>query len=254
MTAQFGLSTRPAPAPTSADIGLVVALPIEVGPFLSKLKNTRKYTGRQFSIIEGELAGQVIAVCIAGMGRQASARGTRLLIEGHHPRWIISVGFAGALDPRLKRNDVIMPSEVLDRQGSRFTIDLNVPSGGTLRTGRLVTVDAVVRLAHEKAALRQRFSADLVDMETCAVASLCAERSQRFLSVRIISDVADVDLPAEITTIIASSGSYQIGAALGALWRRPSILGELLELRQRALESAAKLAEFLEGILPQLGP
>lgn len=252
MTSQFGMSTRVAPSPTSADIGLIVALPIEVGPLLASLTNVRKFSANRFSVVEGELAGKVVAVSVVGMGRKAAARGARLLIEGHHPRWIVSAGFAGGLDPSLQRNDLIMASEVIDLDGGRFTIDVNVPTDGTLRIGRLITVDAIVRLASAKAKLRQDYQADFVDMETSAIASLCAERAQRFLSVRIISDTAEIDLPAEIATIVASSGSYQVGAALSALWKRPSVLGELLSLRQQAVDSATKLSEFLKGALAQL--
>ncbi len=253
MNSQFGLTTRPAPSPTSADIGLIVAMPIEVGPLLAKLESVRKFSANQFSVIEGELAGKVVAVTMAGMGRNSAARATRLLIDGHHPRWIVSAGFAGALDPGYQRNEIVMVSEVIDREGSRFSIDVNVPAGGAIRTGRLLTVDAIVRTAVEKAQLRKEYQAHLVDMETSAVARLCSERFQRFLSVRIISDAADMDLPSEILAIVGSSGSYRIGAALGALWRRPSVLGELLSLRQQALDSAERLSAFLEGALTQLG-
>ena len=43
-----------------------------------------------------------------------AAAGAELLIAGHRPRWIISAGFAGGLDPALARNDLVLPHEVID--------------------------------------------------------------------------------------------------------------------------------------------
>src|SRR5437868_2254728 len=88
-----------APPPTPADIGLVAALPMEVAPLLARLKGPRKYFSERHTIIEGELAGKLVAAIVAGPGRAAARRGTNLLLAGHRPRWVISAGYGGALDP-----------------------------------------------------------------------------------------------------------------------------------------------------------
>src|SRR5690348_8598210 len=82
-----------APAPVPVDVGIVAALPIEVGFLLDRLEKVRKYTGAGHSIVEGECAGKLVALLIAGLGREAARKGARLLIEGHRPRWIVSAGF-----------------------------------------------------------------------------------------------------------------------------------------------------------------
>ena len=245
--------TQPAPAPVSADIGIVAALGIEVAPLLAKLTRVRKYSGAKFSVVEGELAGKVVAVVLAGAGRARAQRGAEVLLAGHRPRWLISAGFAGALNPRFHRNDLVLASEVVNLEGSRFAIDLAVPDSPGLHSGRLLTVDEIVRTAAEKADLRQTHAADLVDMETSSVAALCAERGVRFLSVRVISDEATTDLPPEVLAILGRSGGLRLGAALGAVWKRPSSVKDLLALRTTALEAAETLATFLLEALPRLG-
>ena len=114
----------------------------------------------------------------------------------------------------------MLPSEVLDAEGRRYSIGVAVPddpnepkSGPRLRSGKLLTVDMIVRTAVEKAALRERYSADVVDMETSAVAGICSERGVRFLSIRVISDVAGEDLPKEVVALMSKSGSYLVGSA-----------------------------------------
>jgi adenosylhomocysteine nucleosidase len=124
--------------------------------------------------------------------------------------------------------------------------------GSRIRSGRLLTVDRIVRTAAEKAELRRRFEADLVDMETSGVAALCSERSVRFLSIRVISDEAQVDLPREVVALLTRSGSYRIGAALRALWHRPSSLKDFWALHEHAQEAADRLAQFVVAALERL--
>ena len=52
-------------------------------------------------VIEGEYCGKIVAVAVGGMGRAAARRAADVLIAGHRPRWLISAGFAGALESRL---------------------------------------------------------------------------------------------------------------------------------------------------------
>ncbi|HEV3165599.1 MAG TPA: nucleoside phosphorylase [Isosphaeraceae bacterium] len=245
----------PLPPPVPADIGVVAALPIEVGHLLDRLANVRKYTGPRHKVIEGECSGKLIALIIGGPGRNAARRATQLLLDGHRPNVLLSAGFAGALDPDLKRNDIVFASEVIDLEGSRWPIEVPVAADATpsqFRAGRLLTVDQIVRTAAEKAELRVRFEADLVDMESAAVAAVCSERRLRFQSIRVISDEAHTDLPPEILSILGRSGGYRIGAAIGAVWRRPSSFKDLWALREHAEEAADRLAQVVVGILTRL--
>lgn len=244
-----------APAPAPADIGVVAATPIEVAPLLARFSDVRKYAGPKFTVIEGVCAGKLVALVLTGMGRARAQRGAEVLLAGHRPRWIISAGFGGALDPSLKRNDVVLAREVVNLEGRTFAIDLAIPPGAEgqgLKTGRLVTVNEIVRKASDKAELRAKTGADVVDMETSSVAALCEERGVKFLSVRAISDEAGVDLPPEILAIVGPTGGVRIGATIGALWKRPSSVKDLLGLRQHATEAAERLAAFLIGTFPRL--
>ena len=117
-----------APAPLPADVGIVAALPIEVGFLTDRLQNVRKYAGAGHSIIEGECAGKLVALIVAGAGRESARRGTELLLAGHQPRWVLSVGFGGALNPSYSRNQIVLATEVLDKHGKCFAIDVTVPA------------------------------------------------------------------------------------------------------------------------------
>jgi adenosylhomocysteine nucleosidase len=229
---------------------------MEVGFLLDRLTRVRKYAGPRHAVVEGECGGKVIAVIVAGMGRENIRRGAQLLLDGHRPRWVVSAGFAGALNPEYARLDIALADEVLDLDGRRLRIDVTIPpeaTGRPIRTGRLLTVDHIIRTAAEKAELRRRYDADLVDMETAAVAALCAERGVRFLSIRVVSDEAGIDLPPEVASLMTRSGSYRVGAALRAIWNRPSSIKDFWALHEQAQEAADRLASFTAGALARLG-
>jgi adenosylhomocysteine nucleosidase len=251
----MGGSGVAASPPVPADIGVVAALPIEIGPLLRKFREVRRYSNERQTIAEGELAGKLVVLLVAGPGRKAAAKGARLLLAGHRPRWMISAGFGGALDPTLKRNDVLFATDVVDAGGSRWQIDVGLPHEAARRrivSGRLLTVDRIVRTAAEKAELRTVHAADAVDMETSAVAAVCAERGVRFLSLRVVTDEAGADLPPEIMTILGRSGGYRVGATLGAVWKRPASVRDLWALREHAVAAAKRLAAVVTGVIAQL--
>ncbi|MBV8487200.1 MAG: hypothetical protein JO161_02860, partial [Planctomycetaceae bacterium] len=162
----------------------------------------------------------------------------------------------GALDPSLARNDLVVPGEVADLTGEVIVLDRSVFTVPPfVRTGgRLLSVDRVITRAAEKAELRRARGADLIDMETSAVAMLARERSLRFLSLRVISDDATVELPSEVASLLSHSGSYRLGMVLRAIWRRPGAIGDFWTLHAQALEASDRLATCLNRLLEVLPP
>jgi adenosylhomocysteine nucleosidase len=252
-----------APAPDPADVGIVAALPMEMAPLVLRLKATRKFAGPKWTVVEGELDGRVIATLVTGMGIERARRGAEILMAGHRPRWLLSIGFAGALDPSLARNDVILGNQHLDGTepggpAIENPLTLEHPTSGSSKPGHrvlagsIVTVDRVLRTAVEKAELHAKTGARAVEMECYGLAQLCAERGVRFLTVRVISDDANGDLPPEILTIVGPTGSFRLGAAVGAVWRRPSSVKDLWALREHANEAADRLGAVLADLVPLL--
>ena len=245
-----------APAPVPADVGIVAAMPMEVSDFINGLKKVWKYQSVAVPVIEGEHAGKIIAVAVAGMGQAAARRAADVLIAGHRPRWLISAGFAGALNPAYARNDLIVAREVIDQGGSSFLVDSPPEMGASVRhaKGRLITVDRVVMRAADKAEMHRLHQADLVDMESLAVAAVCHEKPVRFLSIRVISDDAHHDLPHEVASIMNPSGVYRVGATLRSVWRRPSSVKDFWRLYEHSIEAADRLSKFIIRCVDDLPP
>jgi adenosylhomocysteine nucleosidase len=96
-----------------------------------------------------------------------------------------------------------------------------VPAHTTPRIipGTLVSGDLFAVAHSKKAELRTLFSADACDMESAALAQVCAHFELPFLTVRGISDIAeDLDqVPPEALTIAATNAANVIAALVAAL-------------------------------------
>ena len=161
-----------------------MALPIEAGYLFDSLTQGPQVLRTKHTIIEGELAGKLVAVVLSGPGKAAARRGAELLLAGHRPRWLISAGFAGGLDPALARNDLVLPDEVIDLGGeprSRSTARSRVHAACEPRTAACSRSIGSSPGRPRRPSCASRIGADLVDMETSAVALLARERSLRFL-------------------------------------------------------------------------
>ena len=176
-----------------ADIGIVSALAMEVAPFAGRCLPVQSYKGDRFHIQGLLLHDTRIAVVESGAGAVLAARATQTLLDGHAPAWVLSVGFSGALQPHLKLGDLVVANAIVNTEGKGLSVDVRMqssPSDG-LYVGKFVNADHIVRTVEEKKQLGESTGAIAVDMESLAVARVCANRQVKFMSVRVISD----DLP-----------------------------------------------------------
>jgi adenosylhomocysteine nucleosidase len=261
-------------------IGVIFALGIESGSFEDLLSGTVRIRGSGFFIKEGGLKGRRVVIIRSGAGMQNAAQATKILIDGHRPKIVISAGFAGGLSPSLKRRDILLADSVIDSSCRQIILGQTHPLPDTskniqtsdipkegqalhwpivqspfdpakldwpdLHVGKLMTVDHVVREPEEKQSLHQQHQALAVDMETFAVAEVCRDRSAQLCAVRIIHDAAGDTLPPDVERLLRQkSEPARLGAAIGALWRRPSSIKDMWALKENSLVASKKLAEFI---------
>ena len=237
-----------------ADIGLVCALPLELGEFRDRCSKMKTYTGGKFTF-RGGLYKQIrIAIVESGPGPDRARRAAYALHEAHTPRWIVSTGFCGALVSEIEIGHIVVANKVTTIAGDELAIDVGMTTDirRGLHVGRTLTVDHMIRTIVEKRALAEQTGAIAVDMETHAIASLCRQQKTKFLAVRVASDNLSGDLPAEVLSLVGETGAVRIGAVIGSLWKRPSSFKDLGRLRENAMLAGERLANFLEGVVQQL--
>ncbi|MHC4178590.1 MAG: phosphorylase family protein [Planctomycetota bacterium] len=258
--AEESASGQPGRQDSPCRLGIVFALGIEAGGLQDLLERVVSTRGHGFVVHRGTLKDRLLALILSGAGRRSAARATEALITGHKPQWVISAGFAGGLSPRLRRHDVLVADHLVDAAGSQLTIDLQADPGlpaaaPGIHVGRLLTADRVIRLPDEKRLLFRRYDAVAVDMETFAVAQVCRSRQVRFLAVRVINDTVDDELPPDVERLLAQkTRAAQLGAAVGAIWKRPSSAKDMYKLKENAVLASDRLAKFLAGFVERLTP
>ena len=239
-------------------VGVVFALSIEAGGLIDRLSGVVSTEGAGFVAREGGLHGRRVVLIEAGVGSEQAAQATQALILGHHPRWVISAGFAGGLVDNLAQGDILMADQIIGTDDRRLDIDFKFAedafaSTRHLHVGRLLTTDRVIAEPKEKRALGRRYGAMAVDMESLAVAEACRKERIRFLSIRVISDTVEHALPPDIDYLIKKrTTAGRLGAAAGAIFRRPSSGKDMWQLKEDALVASDRLATFVDGIVSQL--
>lgn len=244
--------------PEKCDVVVAFALPIEAGGLVDLASDIITIGGTNFVERRGMLAEHQISIIETGVGMAAAARATADVITLRQPEWVISAGFAGSLRPEIKRGHLLMPNSVIDTDHRTLGINLQFDSdtlhkSPALHVGRLLTVDSIVRDPKHRIDLAAQYDAIGVDMETWAVAETCRLEKVRFLSTRIVSDGADDKLPPQLEKLLDQpTTAARLGAAAGAVFRRPSIVKEMWQLKKNALLATDRLARFLTGVIEQL--
>jgi adenosylhomocysteine nucleosidase len=243
-------------------LGVIFALGIESGYFEDSLAGLITIRGKGFKAKEGGLHGRRVVVFLSGPGQKNAAEAAEKLIDGHKPGFVLSAGFAGALSPHLKRSDILLANEVMLESGESIVLPfVPTPEPGnekivgdrTAITGKLLTADRVIQTADEKKSLFKKTGAAAVDMETFAVAEVCQRRDVRFASVRMIHDPANETLLPDIKKLLNQKTEIaRLGAALGALWKKPSSIKDMWALKENSIVAAKILAEFIAEMVKTL--
>jgi adenosylhomocysteine nucleosidase len=227
--------------------GIVFALAIEADAFARQAGDRTEVMAGGLVFHEGTVRGRRVAWCVCGIGRERAGKATRLLVDGHRPQAIISPGFAGGLDSSLARGTVVRPSAVCGLADT--AVRPLAGQGGPL----LVTGDSLVRTAAEKRSLAEKTGAAIVDMETLAVAEAAGQAGLPCYGLRVISDAAGDELPADIGRLVEpQSAARKAGSLLGLLGRRPRAAFDLWSLWERAVVDGRTLADALVGLIGRL--
>lgn len=239
------------------EVGIVFALSAEQGCFEDLLADVRLTETPAGKFREGTLDGRRVLTAVVGAGRAAAICGCEALIAAHRPRLVVSAGFCGALQSQLKHNDVVVADRIVRLDGTSQNIDpatLGRFQLGAACVGPLVEVDRIIAKSADKRTLAERTGGAACDMESVAVAEVCAARQTSFLAVRVVSDTADEDLPDDLGPLMEAQASplRTFGTVVGTLWRRPGSIKDMLKLKETALVAADALAKFLAELIGQL--
>ena len=200
----------------------------------------------------------------AGILKRAKARGPTVLLGGHEmlltaggvgaqcaaaavdsglsfqPDALVSTGFCGALDPRLKIADIVAASGVVSSGGRMYA---TYPLTGGFPFV-IYSADRVIQTAAGKAKLAA-LGFGAVEMEAAGVASRAEALDLPFYCIRAVSDLAGEDMANDFNRTLTPDGHFDTIKLLRDSFRSPlARIPELLRLRKRCVRAAQALGEF----------
>ncbi len=97
--------------------------------------------------------------------------------------------------------------------------------------------------------LRNTSNADAVEMESAAIRTICREKKIPSATIRVISDVADEDLPLDFNEVMTPDYRLSMAKLLGRLLREPKKIPQLMEFQGKTVFAARRLGELLEKLV-----
>lgn len=200
------------------------ALEHEAAPFRRAIKNQAR-----------------VSILITGIGQQNARNSLRKALTDNSPTLVLTCGFAGGLDPRLKIGDVVFMT-------IEPGLDRALEEAGARPVG-FHCVTRIVSSAAEKAALRSKTNMPAVEMESGVIQEVCREHNVPAGTVRAISDAAMDDLPLDFNKLSNPDQSLNYGKLAWAVAKSPGKIPALLRLQKNSRLAAENLARVLVKVI-----
>jgi adenosylhomocysteine nucleosidase len=191
-------------------------------------------------------SGAIEVMCVGLRADLLATRAMNACLSA--PALVVSAGTCGALDPGLRRGDLVVPRLVIGPTGVRHETEA-VP--GLKGGGALLTVAEVAQTAAAKARLWMATGALAVDMESAPIVVWARGCQRRVAVVRAVSDTARQAVPADVAALVDAGGRVRPGQALRTALARPSAIADALALG-RGADAALRAVAAALGTLARV--
>lgn len=183
-----------------------------------------------------------VDLLVCGMGKKKAAQNLEKYIrEKGSPDGVLLVGYAGGLNPELNAADIL-----IEEHGEEPILDgLDWDYPGHCQSGSFYSHESIASSHTEKAALFKLTKADAVDMESEAIASVCARHGIPSAVIKAISDPHDEELPLDFGQFTQSDGTLNLAALIRHILLRPWLIPGLVKLGRTTQKCRRHLASIL---------
>jgi hypothetical protein len=155
---------------------------------------------------------------------------------------LLLMGLCGSLSPEYRIGDIVLYQECvcttkasgLQPCDDNLTTELQNQLREKVLRVRAITSDRVISSAAEKRELGQRYSADVVDMEGCAVLEVLDRVGAAVAMLRVVSDDCHHDIP-DLSAALSADGSMRPLSMAIAFGRQPIAATRLITGALRGL-------------------
>ena len=240
-------------------IAVTFALPAESREFLRSLTNKSRADRNGVRTVRGKIDDRTIEVLHTGVGERVCRQrvgkflsATGRIRPGDHDQnfdYLISAGFAGALNDELQLGDLLLAKNFstlrLEENFSLSTLPIHIAD--------LLTVPALIDSSEERNKLALTSGAVAVDMETEFIARACAAHAIPVLSLRVISDTPRELFPAPANVLFDIERQQTRMLKLAThLLAHPTSVPRLVQFARRIARARKTLANALIALIDKL--
>lgn len=244
-------------------IAFLAAMKLEARPLLRLVGRYVKGTMGPFTCYHFHVSQTRCILVETGMGRERAVAATRALLSLGRPKLIVSLGIAGAPGHGLRVGDLVIGHSVCELRGHELSpprpitrLSSNARQAAARAAGafgRRTVSGVVISTGGEQAVELADPEHSAIEMETAAIAGVCAEHNVPLAALRSISDTPEQPIPFRLRELLDSRQQIRTGSLVAAIALRPSLLAPLLRLWRNArlasrVAAAAALAAASEEI------
>ena len=182
-----------------------------------------------------------VKILVTGIGARNAEASLRRFLAQNPVKRVFTCGFCGGLNPDLEGGEVIFMTGYPELEKRLLE------AGAKLAT--FISSPRIVTTAAEKKQLRKATGADVVEMESEAILSVCREKKIPCAMVRAVSDTAGEDLPLDFNTLARPDMNLHYGKLFLAIAKSPGKIGALMKLQRKTKLAAKNLAGVLAKLI-----
>ena len=222
-------------------VAILTPMRSELAPVVQVMKLESGRIG-DTKVKTGRVGDTEVVATLTGIGMEPARKTVEQLLDATTVDHVMVVGVAGGVGPTVGIGDLVFPRVVVHgHTEEEFRPD---HLGDPVTVGTIVSSDDFIVEPDRVAALIERGVVAL-DMETGAVAAVCAQRGVPWSVVRSISDMATDHPDAAVLTMINADGTPDGRAAVKFLLKNPKRIPALMKMAKGgrlAANNAAKAA------------
>ena len=187
-------------------------------------------------------AGLSCQTWITGMGRRNACESIRQAIATVQPERVITAGFAGGLNPKLRCGTVVYDQDFDAGFGPELEELGALPA--KFHCHKRVAITTA-----EKSELWRFTGADAVEMESSVIRAICREFRIPSATIRVISDDATQDLPLDFNALMTAEERINYPKLIWTVLSRPSRIPKLITFQQQTIAASRQLGTLLQELL-----
>ncbi len=198
-------------------------------------------------IIRGKIGDRPLEILHTGVGENVCRqRMAKFLSTDQQFDYLISAGFAGALNDRLKVGDLLLAKNFSTvRPDENFSL-----SNSSIHIADLLTVPALIDSREDRNKLALTSGAVAVDMETEFIARACAAYGVPLLSLRVVSDTPKELFPAPTNVLFdIERQQTQMLKLATYFFAHPHRVPRLVQFARRIARARKILADALADVV-----